>query len=147
MNRPFYDFETSEDTLRFEFDSVSPQKHIRKVVEYTPLPDNPRIYNLGFGDLREDGNIDDLIVSNNQDMEMILSTVVQTIFKFFELKPTNTIIFLGSTKSRTRLYQIVITKYLLEAADFLTVRGIRNGRAELFVENQNYEAFLINIKK
>ena len=62
MKGNFYDFESSPDALRFEFNSISIQKQISKVVEYTPLPQNPYVYNLGFGDKKEDGTIDDLVV-------------------------------------------------------------------------------------
>jgi hypothetical protein len=146
MTSTFYNFESSPDALRFEFDSISPQKHIRKIVEYTPLPQNPNIYNLGFGDLQEDGSIDDLVVSDNNDTEMVLSTIVRTIFCFFEYRPEKTILFLGSTESRTRLYQIIISKYIDEAKDTFQIRGIRNNEVENFVKGLSYDAFLINLK-
>lgn len=147
MKIPSYNFESSPDALRFEFDSISSQKQIRKVVEYTPLPQNPNIYNLGFGDLKEDGNIDDLVVSDNKDMERVLATVIQTIFTFFESRPKNTILFLGSTESRTRLYQIAIARNIDEMGGMLQIRGIRNAEIEEFVKGINYEGFLINLKK
>lgn len=147
MNIPCYNFESSPDALRFEFESISSHKKIRKVVEYTLLPQNPNIYNLGFGDLKEDGTIDDLVVSDNKDMDKILATIIQTIFRFFELRPRNTILFLGSTESRTRLYQIVIAKNIDEMGGTLQIRGIRNGEIEEFVKGINYEGFLINLRK
>ena len=146
MNVTCYNFESSSDALRFEFESLSPQKQIRKVVEYTPLPQNSNVYNLGFGDLKEDGTIDDLVVSDNKDMEKVLTTVIQTIFRFFESRPQNTILFLGSTESRTRLYQIVIAKNIDTMGDLLQIRGIRNAEVEEFVKGVNYEGFLINLK-
>jgi hypothetical protein len=146
MKPTFYNFESSPDALRFEFDSVSPQKSIRKIVEYTPLPQNSNIYNLGFGDLQEDGSIDDLIVSDNNDTEMVLSTIVRTIFSFFENRPEKTVLFLGSTESRTRLYQIIISKYIDDAKDAFQIRGIRNNEVENFVKGVSYNAFLINLK-
>lgn len=146
MGNKFYSFEYSPNALRFEFESVSSKKRIRKVVEYTPIPENPKIFNLGFGDLMENGNIDDLVVSDNDDLELILSTIVKTIFKFFEFRPKNIIIFIGSTKSRTRLYQIAIAKHIEEAEKSLVIRGVRNGIIEKFVKGVNYDAFLINLK-
>ena len=146
MNVTCYNFESSSDALRFEFESLSPQKQIRKVVEYTPLPQNSNVYNLGFGDLKEDGTIDDLVVSDNKDMEKVLTTVIQTIFRFFESRPQNTILFLGSTESRTRLYQIVIAKSIDTMGNLLQIRGIRNAEVEEFVKGVNYEGFLINLK-
>ena len=147
MKGNFYDFESSPDALRFEFDSISTQKQISKVVEYTQLPQNPNVYNLSFGDKKEDGTIDDLIVSNNKDMELVLATVIQTMFKFFEARPNKTLIFLGSTESRTRLYQMVIVKHLEEAEKIFQLRGITNGEIQNFVTGINYDAFLINLKK
>jgi hypothetical protein len=147
MKSIFYDFESSPDALRFEFDSVSPQKQIRKVVEYTVLSQNQNIYNLGFGDKKEDGNIDDLVVSNNRDMELVLATVIQTIFKFFDTRPDKTLIFLGSTESRTRLYQMVIVKHIEDAEKFFYLRGIRGGEIQDFIKGLNYDAFLINLRK
>ena len=147
MKGNFYDFESSPDALRFEFDSISPQRQISKVVEYTPLPQNTNVYNLGFGDKKEDGTIDDLVVSNNKDMELVLATVIQTMFKFFEERPDKTLIFLGSTESRTRLYQMVIVKNIEEAEKVFQLRGIINGEIQNFVIGINYDAFLINLKK
>ena len=147
MKGNFYDFESSPDALRFEFDSISPQKQISKVVEYTPLPQNLNVYNLGFGDKKEDDTIDDLVVSNNKDMEFVLATVIQTMFKFFEARPDKTLIFLGSTESRTRLYQMVIVKNIEEAEKVFQLRGITNGEIQNFVTGINYDAFLINLKK
>ncbi len=146
MNASFYDFETSSDNLRFEFDSIGIQKQIRKVVQYTPLTQNSDVFNLGFGDLKPDGSINDLVVSDNQDMEMVLSTVVQTLVCFFEFYPKKAVFFVGSTPSRTRLYQIIITKFLLEIEKSFYVRGIRNGEMSKFVSNLKYEAFLITVK-
>ncbi|MFN8429136.1 MAG: hypothetical protein U0V04_04090 [Spirosomataceae bacterium] len=146
MKIPCYDFESSPDGLRFEFDSISDRKKIRKVVEFTPLPQNPEIFNLGFGDMKNDGTIDDLIVSNNQDMEKVLATIIQIIFEFFKTRTGKIILILGSTASRSRLYQIVIAKNITEMNDILLVKGIRNGEVEDFVSEVNYEGFFIKMK-
>ncbi len=146
MKIPCYDFESSPDGLRFEFDSISDRKKIRKVVEFTPLPQNPEIFNLGFGDMKTDGTIDDLIVSNNQDMEKVLATIILIIFEFFKTQTGKIILILGSTASRSRLYQIVIAKNITEMNDILLVKGIRNGEVEDFVSEVNYEGFFIKMK-
>ncbi|MCA0366333.1 MAG: hypothetical protein LCH67_20010 [Bacteroidetes bacterium] len=146
MKIPCYNFESSPDGLRFEFDSISDRKKIRKVVEFTPLPQNPEIFNLGFGDMKTDGTIDDLIVSNNQDMEKVLATIIQIIFEFFKTRTGKIILILRSTASRSRLYQIVIAKNITEMNDILLVKGIRNGEVEDFVSEVNYEGFFIKMK-
>ena len=80
-------------------------------------------------------------------MELVLATVIQTMFKFFEARPDKTLIFLGSTESRTRLYQMVIVKNIEEAEKVFQLRGITNGEIQNFVTGINYDAFLINLKK
>lgn len=71
-------------------------------MEFTPLTIKG-IYNLGFGDLQSDGNIDDKPNSNNGDIIKVLATVIY-IIKDFEGKP-------GSAKERTKLYQRIIKTY------------------------------------
>ena len=78
MTSDYYFFDTSSDFLRFEFDSIGPRGIIRKAVDYTPIPSTKNMYNLAFGDMQADGTIDDITVSNNSDMEMVLSTIAQT---------------------------------------------------------------------
>jgi hypothetical protein len=146
MKHDFYHFESSEDYLRFEFESVSLDRRIRKAVEFTQIPNNNEIWNLGFGDIQEDGTIDDLVVSNNGDMDKILATVIQTIIYFFTHRPKETVLFLGSTQSRTRLYKIVISKNINSISELFVVRGILNEEIIDFVPELNYEAFLINLK-
>ncbi|TAF97223.1 MAG: hypothetical protein EAZ32_16340 [Cytophagia bacterium] len=80
MQKPYYHFETSPDSLIYEFDSVSEHKTIHKVVIYEPLEDD--MYHLGFGDLTAEGKVDYKIVSANQDMDKVLMTVVQTMLLF-----------------------------------------------------------------
>jgi hypothetical protein len=54
-------------------------------------------------------------VSNNQDMETIISTIIRTIQVFLTFQPTAKVLFMGSTPSRTRLYRGIINKYLAQA--------------------------------
>lgn len=147
LNKPFYPYQLSEDALRFDFHSVSNTKRIHKVVQYSPIPDNDSIFQLSFGDLKDDDTLDFLTVSDNQDMKKILTTVIQTIFKFFELKPDKTIVFIGSTETRTRLYRIIINKLIDEMELYFNIIGIKeDGNQEPFTKNQQYLAFLIFLK-
>lgn len=72
-------------------------------------------YNLAFGDKDEEtGKINDRIVSNNNDTEKVLATVVSAIFAFTDKYPDAWVYATGSTDSRTRLYRMGINKYLKE---------------------------------
>jgi hypothetical protein len=85
-------------------------------------------------------------VSDNQDMEKVLATVIQTIFVFFRTYPDKTLFFTGSTNARTRLYRGAIGRVIDELREDLLIEGIRNNNRELFQKNVNYEAFLISLK-
>ncbi len=145
MKSLFYDFE-SADNLSFYFESVSNQKSIVKVVAYTPIFKDADIYFLGFGDVGEDGTIDDLVVSNNQDFAKILATVIQTILTFFETYPQYKVFFEGSTKSRTRLYQIIINRELENISKKFVVQGLTEFGFENYQKNRSYDGFLIQLK-
>ena len=51
IEKPQYSFEASPDALVFEFDSVSENKIIRKVVIYEEIEGYDDLFQLGFGDL------------------------------------------------------------------------------------------------
>jgi len=53
----------------------------------------------------------------------------------------------GSTKARTRLYRIGITKYISEVNEDFELLGERNNDWELLQINVEYDGFLIRRKK
>ncbi len=142
MEKPSYNFEVSNNGLIFSFESVSREKIIKKVVVYEPLVDE--LYHMGFGDLVEDNTIDYRIKSANKDMNKVLSTVVQTMFLFFEKYPDKKVVFTGSNEVRTRLYRSIISKFVEEIELYFSVEGFKNdGTQEAFRKNEDYYAFLI----
>ena len=56
------------------------------------------------------GGLNDVVISNNNDAIKVLSTVYQTVLLFVKHFPEAYILMVGSSKSRTRLYQMAITK-------------------------------------
>lgn len=147
MNQPAYPFEQISEALLFEFESVGPSRRIKKIIEYAPLAIEGELYNLGLFDVTEAGEYDDLSVSNNQDLEKIMVTVVRTLLLFFQQHPNAQVFFTGSTASRTRLYRIVIGKVWTETQPQFELRGIRNDQIESFDPDRNYEGFLIRLGK
>ena len=142
MQLPSYEFKTNQDFLLFSFESISDQKTIKKVVQFAEFQHG--IYNMFLGDVDENGNQSDLNISNNKDMEKVLTTVAKIMIEFFEFRPNSLIYFTGSDFVRTRLYRIAISNYGNEFQDLFVVYGILNRIPELFVPNKNYEAFLIS---
>lgn len=124
MDLERYEIESSVDSKYFEFVSSGINGNIVKVVKYVPFPNQEGLFNLGFGDKSiETGELDDLVVSNNGDTEKVLATVAMTVYEFFEEHPSATVYLKGSTSSRTRLYQISISKFIEQISIEFDVYG------------------------
>jgi len=146
MNEPSYPFKSIEDKFTFELESVSNEKTIRKLIQFRLIDSNLTLYNLALVDVLDDKTVSDLSISNNQDMPKVLSTVFQSITYFFEKNSTAKVLIQGSTKSRTRLYQMAIVKYLSEIEQNYSIWGFINNEIELFAKGKNYNGFIITQK-
>lgn len=144
MDLERYEIESSVDSKYFEFVSSGINGNIVKVVKYVPFPNQEGLFNLGFGDKSiETGELDDLVVSNNGDTEKVLATVAMTVFEFFEEHPSATVYLKGSTSSKTRLYQISISKFIEQISIEFDVYRELEGEFERFNRNTSYKGFLI----
>lgn len=146
MKQQYYKYLRDEDCLWFEFESVSNQKTVRKIVVYTPFQDNPDVFNLALADALSDGSYSDKTVTNNEDMEKVMATVIRTMLRFFEKYPTKMVYVEGSTAERTRLYRIIISRELSEIEKIFTIYGLLGSGTEIFKKNQNYNAFVIALQ-
>ena len=142
-----YNIKASTSLMEFEFVSVGRKGKIKKVVQYSPTG-IPEVYNLGFGDLDlETGNISDTSISDNGDSQKVLGTVSATVLKFVQKYPNSQVIAVGTSKSRTRLYQIGISNNLDEIIKTFDIYGLKSEEWEPFERGHNYNAFLIRKKK
>lgn len=144
MNVPVYELTTSKDKLRYEFISGGSKGQIRKIIEYTYLPD-VGFWNLGFGDLEvTTGHISDSVVSDNGDGRKVLATVIRSMLSFFNAYPAETIIFTGSDERRTRVYHRIAIQYRNEFLSLLTIKGLTEyGLEEAIETDKSYLAFII----
>lgn len=103
------------------------------------------IANLGFGDCNDDGSdFDDQVITDNGDMEMVLSTVIEITAKFLTKNPEVSVFFTGSTAARQRLYRIIISNNFVVISKAYEVWGYWRGAWHPFEKNVNYEAFLVS---
>jgi hypothetical protein len=144
MDKPFYEFTILEDAFRFEFSS-SGRKNIEKAI-IIQNTDVPNFYSLMLTDIQSDGSIDVLSESNNGDMEKIMATVIQSILVFLAYHSNANIAFAGSTPSRTRLYNIILSKEFEKFGNF-NIFGLKGNDFVPFVRNHLYEGFVISKKK
>ena len=76
-----------------------------------------------------------------------MATVVATIYAFTDKYPDAWIYATGSTKARTRLYRMGITKYLSEAIKDFEILGERHDDWETFRRNVDYDGFFVKRKQ
>ncbi|HTJ15125.1 MAG TPA: hypothetical protein VL547_23980 [Dinghuibacter sp.] len=134
------------DTTRteFEFYSEGPRGRTLKIVVYLEVEED--YFNLSFGDVDSFGKLNDAARSDNGDTGKILMTVGHTVFNFLEAFPGARVYIEGSTPSRTRLYQMAISRRWDEITLCFDVVGRIQGDWAPFESGRNFEAFLISKK-
>lgn len=147
MNLPRYPFYTDDDFQEYSFFSTGPKGKIKKLVTFTKAQEDPIVYNLGFGDENPNtGQVSDLVVSNNEDRNIVLATVASTINTFCDHFGNHFVYIQGSTPSRTRLYQMSINLLWQEISKDFEVYGLYNESFTDFKPNMNYDGFLVKRK-
>lgn len=147
MKNEKYNTKAIPSLMEFEFISSGPNGKIIKVIQYTPT-NIPNIYNLGFGDKNNNtGEISDSVTSNNGDREKVLSTVAFTTLEFLNKYPNYSVLAIGLTPARTRLYQIGIMKNLTEINEELSILGLNNDNWIPLKKGVNFDAFFASKKK
>jgi hypothetical protein len=104
------------------------------------------VYNLAFGDIDENGEVDDCRISDNGDRNKILATVFHVVNVYTKKYPERWIIFSGSTKERTRLYRIAVGLNLDELSQIFDIYAFVQEELKLFAKNMETNAFVIKRK-
>jgi hypothetical protein len=146
MNLPKYPLLVGDNLMTFQFISEGPKGRIVKFVQFSQAS-LKGVYNLALVDKDEStGLTDDKVVSNNGDSEKILATVVATVYAFTDKYPDAFVYATGSTKSRTRLYRIGISKHITEIKTDFEIYGELSDRWENFRKGIDYNGFLVRRK-
>lgn len=139
----------SGDSLEFDFVSEGSNGKFTKSVQFTQTQ-NPEIFNLGFGDRLDNGEIDDLIRNNNQDRKKILATIAAIVYEFTSVYREKLVFFTGSTPERTRLYRMALSINFDELRNDFKIFGVNftgnQSTVEPFEIGKQYLGFLIKRK-
>lgn len=147
MNTDYYLLIGDEYLPAYYFFSEGSRGNIKKGVFFQLIDGEQELYNLAFGDWDDDtGILDDLIRTNNRDTQKVLNTVAVAVVDFMDRNPRAKLIARGSTKSRTRLYQMNILRNLGTISEDYYVQGFKNGCWEPFSSGVSYEAFLLTAR-
>jgi hypothetical protein len=143
----YTDLIESTDLRVFEFKSIGKYGCISKRIAFVPT-DLPSVYNLVFGDVNENNEIDDFSISDNGDRNKILATLVNVIRLYTDKYPERLIYFRGSTKERTRLYRMAVGLNLEELSKKFEIYGEVDGGMDFvpFYKNMKISGFLVKRK-
>lgn len=141
MEEQPYKFSKREDK-RYEFYSESENRKVKKLVIFSGRDDN-QVYNLALLDVLEDGQYSDIVVTNNNDFQTVMATVIDILKDFLNEFPQKIVTFRGSDERRQRLYRIIITRELNIIKQNFSVFGLKNENVEIFEPNKEYELFII----
>ncbi|CAG5070531.1 hypothetical protein DYBT9623_03076 [Dyadobacter sp. CECT 9623] len=147
MKSDIYAFTHDESCCYFEFVSKGSLKTDRKVVIYSPVASNFNQYNLFLGHLLADGDLCDLTITNNGDLETIMATVIRTVAIFLGKYPMRSVYFTGSTPARIRLYRVIISREFLDVTKYYEIYGIMKDEPEPFQPNKRYVGYLVKLKR
>lgn len=140
----YKDINITDDYSIFDFVSAGRNGNVPKRIEFTPT-DIPGFFNLAFGDIDENGEIDDYSITNNGDRNKVLATVAYAVEIYVNNYPDRWVYFKGSTLERTRLYRMAIGLNLEELSLKFEIYAEQN---EGIVEFQrNTEATGLLVKK
>ena len=101
----YTEFKIADNYEVFEFKSIGKKGVIPKRIEFTPT-ELPNIFNLAFGDVGTDNEIDDYCISDNGDRNKVLATIAYVIEIYLQMYPDRLIYFRGSTQER--LYRMAV---------------------------------------
>jgi hypothetical protein len=148
MKYEYYeDLKSSSSFNEFVFTSEGHNGRILKRIEFTST-EWPGVYNLAFGDVKQNGELDDLNISNNGDRNKILSTILIVVKLYAHKYPNRWIYFRGSTEQRTRLYRMAVSIHLEELCEMFEILADINGDWQFvrFRKGLNIKAFLVKRK-
>ena len=143
MIQPYTYKELTPDT-QYYFASIGEKGKIIKVVVFFPIAEN--VWNLGFGDLQNDGLIDDLVVTNNQDARKVLQTVAKIAIDYLARFPNRILELKPSDEKRKKLYNSIFQRYFSDIELIFTVTGFLGTGEEQYIPSIFYDKFRITIK-
>ncbi len=140
-----YDLESTKNKTVFYFMSEGPKGAIAKKIGYQPI--GKRIWNLYFGDVTEDGeDVNDSVVTNNDDLYQVMNTVAQSVYVFLEKYPNRIVRIVPVDDKRKMLYNTIFKRRFHEIEPIFEVYAQIGRNKEPYSATKNYNAFYLSLK-
>jgi len=135
----------ADDLSSFDFVSTGRRGSYLKQISFEPMK-NGEVYQLVFGNLVAENEIDDFSINDNGDRNKILATVALAVNKYTKRYPGRMVYITGSTPSRTRLYRMAIGLNLEELSLTFEIYGETPTRIVPFCKNMEVIGFFVKRK-
>jgi hypothetical protein len=136
-----YDIQFGIEATQFSFTSIGPKGAIEKIIQFQFVEENR--WNLAFGDMQADDWTDN-IISDNDDMRLVLQTVANTIYVFLEKYPYREVYIEPLDRQRKILYNRIFQQKWTEIEPIFFVKGmIEDELFEDYSPHKLYNGFLV----
>ena len=144
MVNEYYPYIPTQQNTIFFFESIGNQGSIVKAVVFELTKTGK--WNLGFGDLGGDYTIDDKIISNNQDVFKVISTVAKIVYTFIETYSDRIILIVPVDDKRKILYNRVFQRHFKDIDKQFEVIGTIKEYDEPYTTGKIYDEFTLKFK-
>lgn len=101
----------------------------------------------------KNGQVNDMVYSNNHDIIQVLATVIEVIREFLMQQTSAKIFITGSTDDRTIFYEKILTRYYKDFSRHFVITGLVQDENKKFIEiifepnkEYNFLAFFVKNK-
>jgi hypothetical protein len=143
MIQDSYEYFDLKDSILFSFESEGANGIILKIIIFTLNEDGT--WNLAFGDW-QNNDINDSVISNNQDIVRVISTVAKVTYVFFDNYPDATVVIKPVDEKRKKLYNIVFKRHYDVITLNFHIFAIINREREIYSPDKQYDSFELSLK-
>ena len=150
MGSTGFDLRHNADYTAFGFEDSGKNGNFSTVIVYSPLIENPDIFNLGLVVKNPDTDKwDDLYYTGNDNAIKIFRTIAVTVDFFYRIHPNTKISFTGSDEARTKVYaKIIKARYKAISELYFIEATIGDDVIVPYdpAESDNYKRFILRQK-
>jgi hypothetical protein len=138
-----YPYFPIKDKLFYGFFSEGVKGVFLKVIIFSLEKDGK--WNLAFGDW-ENNDIDDKVMTNNQDVVRVIGTVAKVTYDFFVNYPNAVVVIKPVDEKRKKLYNIVFQRHYETIKNDFKIIGFIGKQKQIYSPKKRYDNFEISLK-
>jgi hypothetical protein len=143
MIENIYPYFPIKDKLLYLFFSEGVKGKIPKVIIFTIEKQGK--WNLAFGDWKNN-DIDDEVMTNNQDVVKVIGTVAKVTYDFFEKYPKAVLVINPVDEKRKKLYNIIFQRHFKTIKNDFKIIGFIGNRKRIYSTKNFYDKFELSLK-